>query len=92
MLNSGNVVRLVGAPGVAVAVDNVVVGTVTWAERTRFAPSHVVRGTSRVGLDLARIVGAHKARRTQSNRDGAGNGSIGYVQPKIHSMHMSAGW
>ncbi len=67
MLNAGNLVHLVLVTSVSGTVDNVVVGTVTWAERARLAPSHVMGGTTWVGLDLARIVWALKTRSTWSD-------------------------
>ena len=58
MSDRGNVVLLVDVPGVAVAVNDVVVGTVARAEGARSAPGHQVARTSRVRLDLARVVWA----------------------------------
>ena len=68
MLDGGNLVLLVDIPAMAVAVHNVVVGTVTRAESARSAPGHVVRGTSRIRLDLARVVWALKSRGTRPDR------------------------
>ena len=65
MLNIGNLVHLALVTSVAGTVDNVLVGTVTWAERARLAPGHVMGGTTWVGLDLARIVWALKSRSTR---------------------------
>ena len=67
VLNAGNLVHLVLVTSVSGTVDNVVVGTVTWAERARLAPGHVMGGTTWVGLDLARIVWALKPRSTWSD-------------------------
>ena len=67
MLDRGNVVLLVDVPGVAVAVNNVVVGTVAGAKGARVAPGHLMARTSWVRLDLARVVRALKSGGTRSD-------------------------
>ncbi len=60
--------HLVMSTGVTGTVNNVVVGTITWAKGTLRTPRHVVCGPSRCGLDLARVVEALKARSTRPDR------------------------